>query len=262
MSPWTWILVSWLAMAVVMSLVWLYQRRTGRASMVDVVWGAGVGLVSILFAVVGDGFLPRRVLVATLAGLWALRLSLYLFARVMKLPEDGRYEAMRRRWGGKTQLYLFGFFQIQAFWSVLFALPMLVACQNARPELGFLDLLGVSLWVVSVTGEAIADRQLARFRADPGTRGQVCRRGLWYYSRHPNYFFEWIHWWAYVALGWGATYGWLTLLGPAVMLFFLLKITGIPPTEEQALASRGDAYREYQRTTSVFFPWPPKTTEG
>jgi steroid 5-alpha reductase family enzyme len=116
----------------------------------------------------------------------------------------------------------------------------------------------VAVAVLALGGEAIADAQLSRFRRDPANRGTVCRTGLWRYSRHPNYFFEWVHWWAYVLIGIAAPWGWLALFGPALMLLFLFKITGIPPTEARALESRGDAYREYQRTTSVFVPWPPR----
>ena len=104
----------------------------------------------------------------------------------------------------------------------------------------------------------LADRQLSAFRMNPANRGQVCRQGMWRYSRHPNYFCEWLHWWAYVLLAVGAAGGWLNVLGPVLMLYFLHKVTGIPPTEAQALKNRGEAYREYQRTTSIFFPWPPK----
>lgn len=250
----------WLAIAVVLSLLWVYQRSTGRASIVDVAWAIGVGALSILFASTGDGTPERRYFIGALAGIWSLRLSLYLLRRILTLAEDGRYETLRRRWGRRTQLYLFAFFQIQALWSVLFALPMLIASRNAQPWPGVFDIVAVAIWLISIAGETVADRQLAKFRADPSTRGTVCRRGLWYYSRHPNYFFEWIHWWTYVALGWQAPYGWLTLFGPAIMLLFLLKITGVPPTEEQALASRGDAYRAYQKTTNAFFPWPPRTS--
>jgi steroid 5-alpha reductase family enzyme len=111
------------------------------------------------------------------------------------------------------------------------------------------------LWAGAVLGETVADRQLAGFRADPANRGAVCRRGLWRLSRHPNYFFEWVQWWAYVLIGRGAP---LTLIGPAAMLVFLFRVTGIPYTERQALRSRGEAYREYQRATSAFVPWPPR----
>ena len=108
----------------------------------------------------------------------------------------------------------------------------------------------------------LADRRLAHFRGRPGNRGKTCREGWWHYSRHPNYFFEWLHWWSYMALAAGAPYGWVALLAPTAMFYLLFRVTGIPPTEAQALASRGDDYREYQRTTSVFFPWFPKREGG
>jgi steroid 5-alpha reductase family enzyme len=245
--------------AVLMVLFWLVQRHTGDAGIVDVVWAAGVGLLAVLFSALADGAPQRRLLIGVLAFTWSARLALYLLRRVLRLPEDGRYQKLRQEWGDDTQWKLFWFFQVQAVWSVLFAAPMLVAASNPQP-FGILDVLGAAVWVVAVSGEWIADRQLARFRTNPANRGRVCRDGLWRYSRHPNYFFEWVHWWAYVLIGWTGPYGWLTLMGPALMLFFLFKITGIPPTEANALASRGDAYREYQRTTSVFFPWPPEET--
>ena len=175
----------------------------------------------------------------------------------MSETEDGRYKQMREDWGDNTQRNLFLFFQVQATWSVLFAAPMLIAARNQQP-IGWTDLAGLLVWALALGGEMIADNQLSRFRHNPANKGKVCRDGLWRYSRHPNYFFEWVHWWGYVLIGWNAPYGWLTLLGPAVMLFFLFKITGIPPTEKNALKSRGEAYRQYQRTTSVFVPWPPK----
>lgn len=249
--------IGWAGVAALMSLFWLLQRRTEDAGIVDVVWSVGVGALAAWFCLRADGLPLRRMLVALLAGLWSMRLAAYLLRRVLRMPEDGRYQKLRVKWGANTQRNLFLFFQVQAVWSVLFAAPMLVAARNSEP-LGPLDLLGVALWLVSIVGESIADRQLAGFRNDPMTKGKVCRRGLWRYSRHPNYFFEWIHWWAYVALGWSAPYGFPTLAGPALMLLFLFKVTGIPPTEANALASRGNAYRDYQRTTSVFVPWPPK----
>jgi steroid 5-alpha reductase family enzyme len=129
---------------------------------------------------------------------------------------------------------------------------------NRDGPLDVWDFLGVVLWLVSVTGEAIVDAQLARFRSNPENRGKTCRQGLWNYSRHPNYFFEWLHWWVYLLISWPAPWGWTTAIAPLLMLFFLLKVTGIPATEAQALLSRGDDYRDYQRTTSVFVPWPKR----
>jgi steroid 5-alpha reductase family enzyme len=144
-------------------------------------------------------------------------------------------------------------YQTQAAVAVLFSLPILGAMRSGR--LDTLAAIGVVTWLIAVAGESLADRQLARFRANRANQGLVCRDGLWRYSRHPNYFFEWIHWWAYVLIGHGAL---LTWIGPIGMLVFLFRITGIPYTELQALKSRGERYRAYQRTTSVFVPWFPR----
>lgn len=257
MNPWLMLATGWAVMALAMASIWHLQRARGKAGIVDIMWTAGVGVLGVSFALLADGYGPRRILIAVLIGGWSWRLGHYLFARVLSMPEDGRYERMKRDWGDKAQSRMFAFFQIQAFWSVLFAVPVLVAAGNTQP-LAWMDALGLVIWIIAVHGERTADRQLAAFRADPANRGGVCNTGLWRYSRHPNYFFEWIHWWSYAAAGWGAVNGWLTLFGPATMLFFLFKVTGIPPAEANALASRGERYREYQRTTSVFFPWPPR----
>ncbi len=258
MKPWQAILIGWLVMTAIMSALWLFQRRTGKAGIVDAVWSAGIGLLSIFFCVMAEGDPGRRILIAMLATAWSFRLGYYLFRRVMRLPEDGRYLTLKEQWGTRASLYMFVFFQIQATWSMIFALPMLVAATNPAAFPGVLDLAGVVMWVVAVVGESIADRQLARFRLESANRGKVCQTGLWRYSRHPNYFFEWLHWWVYVLIGISAPWGWLTLLGPATMLYFLFKVTGIPPTEAQAVISRGEAYRRYQQTTSAFFPWVPR----
>ena len=174
--------------------------------------------------------------------------------RVRSMEEDGRYVEMHQKWGDRVQSRMFRFYQFQALGAVLFALPMLLAGYNDQP-LGWLDLIGVLVFIISIVGESIADRQLHHFRNTPDNKGKVCQIGLWKYSRHPNYFFEWMHWWAYFLLGLGATWGLLNLAFPMLMLFFILFVTGIPPTERQALKSRGKAYREYQRRTNAFFPW-------
>lgn len=262
MSPWILLGYGWLGAGLVMVLIWAIQRRTNDAGIVDVVWAALIGVLSIFFAFSIGGYFARRLLIAALASIWALRLAGYLLIRVTRMPEDGRYRRLRQAWGDDAQKYLFWFFQIQASWALLFAAPMLIASRNTESPLGVLDAVGVVIWATSILGELIADRQLHRFRTNPASKGRVCSAGLWRYSRHPNYFFEWLHWWAYVAIGWHAPFGWLTLIGPVAMLLFLFKVTGIPPTERNALASRGEAYRQYQRTTSVFFPWPPAKANG
>jgi len=254
------ILLGWGVLALLMAALWAVQRARRNAGIVDVAWSFGTGLLGVWFAAFADGLPARRLIVGALAAAWGLRLGFHVLFRVLREEEDGRYREIREKWGDRTQPMLFGFFQIQAAWAVMFATPMLVAASNPEP-LTWTDFAGMALWLFAIGGETLADRQLAAFRNDPANAGRVCRTGLWAWSRHPNYFFEWLHWWAYVLIGLPGPYGWITLGGPIVMLVFLLRITGIPPLERHALESRGEAYREYQRTTSVFVPLPPKRGE-
>jgi len=255
----TGVLLGWAAAATAMGLLWVWYRRGGDAGLVDVAWGLGVAGLGPWFCwCASSGDPTRRVVLALLVALWGLRLAAHILRRLQRLAGDGRYDALHAAWGERAPWYFLGFFQLQASWSVLFALPVLLAATNPAPWPQAGDLCGLALWVVAVAGEAIADRQLQRFRENPAHRGQVCQTGLWRYSRHPNYFFEWLHWWTYVACSgprWVTLWG---LLGPLAMWWFLNRVTGIPPTEAQALKSRGDAYRRYQQTTSRFFPWPPR----
>ncbi len=251
----TLVLSAWAVLAVLFTLLWARQRVTRNATSVDVAWAASLGSLVVLYGVVGEGDGMRRLLVTTLGAGWAFRLAWFLArTRVFGRPaEDGRYQAMREYWGPRANAWLFLFYQGQAALAVLFSLPMLAAMGGG--PLGPASVAGLAVWIIAVVGESVADGQLARFRADPANRGQVCDRGLWRYSRHPNYFFEWLHWWSYVLIGGGAGPTWI---GPILMLLFLFRLTGIPYTELQALKTRGDAYRAYQRTTSVFVPWPPR----
>ncbi len=251
------IVIGWLVLAVALASLWLYQLYSKDATSVDVGWAAGLFCLSIYYGVTGEGDLWRRMLVTTMAAVWAGRLGIYLLRnRVLgRQEEDGRYQHMRSTLGPKAQPVFFVFYQLQAAVAVLFSLPIYRAMQGA--QLGPAAAVAVLIWVIAVGGEAVADHQLTRFRNDPSRAGQVCRSGLWHYSRHPNYFFEWLHWWSYVLVGGGAAITWI---GPIAMLLFLFRVTGIPYTEQQALRSRGEAYREYQRTTSVFFPWPPRAS--
>ncbi|HSR69608.1 MAG TPA: DUF1295 domain-containing protein [Acidobacteriota bacterium] len=258
MLSWTLMLQGWGVIALAMLALWIWQRRSGDAGIVDVGWTFALGFLAVFYASLGSGDPQRRLLLGLLVGAWSLRLGLYLlFDRVLSGQEDGRYQQIRENWGDKVQPFFLVFFQAQGALAVLLALPFAVVAVNPDP-LSLWDGLAVVVMAASIGGETLADRQLARWRRDPSTRGRTCRQGLWRYSRHPNYFFEWLHWWAYPLMAAGQAYFWVTLLSPLLMLFFILKVTGIPPTEERALKSRGEDYRRYQRTTSAFVPWFPK----
>lgn len=257
MNLWLELLFVWAVMAVVMTLAWLLQRRTNKAGIVDVFWSYGVGAAAAWLAWRADGLPERRALVAGVALFWCLRLGTMLLRRVSSHAEDGRYQRMKDHWGERAQRNLFFFFQAQAVWVPLFAIPCGIAARNAAP-LGLLDGVGVAIGVLAIAGEGLADAQLAAYKREATAPGGVCRRGLWSWSRHPNYFFEWVFWWSWVAIGWSAPQGFVTLAGPVVMFLFLYRLTGIPYTEQQALASRGEAYRDYQQTVSAFFPLPPR----
>lgn len=256
MNLWISIGVIWVFAAVMMSFGWLWQKRRDNAGIVDVLWSFGVGASAALLAFIGDGALLPRATVAVLGGLWGLRLALHLWRRVRGEPEDGRYRHLRTHWNG-NQLYFFLFFQFQALLIVLFALPFVAVAHNPHASVLW-AMVAVAIWLFGAGGEAVADRQLAKHREDPDNRGKTCRSGLWRYSRHPNYFFEWTQWFAYVALAIGSPWIALACAGPVVMFVFLRWISGIPYTEAQALRTRGDDYRDYQRTTSMLFPWFPK----
>lgn len=241
-------------MVLVMSFGWLWQKRHQNAGIVDVLWASGLGLAALLMAATGSGAVAPRVALACMGCTWAARLALHIWHRVRGEAEDGRYRHLRSHWQGHQGKF-YAFFQFQAGLVLLFALPFTAVVANPVAGVTPMLLLAVVIWLIAVAGESLADRQLARFRADPANKGKTCRAGLWRYSRHPNYFFEWLHWFAYVALAWGAPFGWLAWSGPVVMYVFLRWVSGIPYTEAQALRSRGDDYREYQRTTSMLIPW-------
>lgn len=255
-SPSTAVLSAWIGASVLMTAGWLLQRRTRNAGIVDVIWTLEVGALATFFCIVGPGWAPRRAVLGAAMALWSLRLGLYLLRdRVVGQAEDGRYATLRREWGANAPTRFFWFFQAQALAALFFAAPPFIASLNGHTAFHPLELTAIGVWFVGFLGESLADRQLARFKAVPSNRGRTCQVGLWNLSRHPNYFFEWIMWLAYAGYALASPWGAVTLLCPAVMLYLLFKVTGIPATEAQAIRTRGAEYVRYQQTTSVFVPW-------
>lgn len=246
--------------SLVMACSWLWQRQTHNAGIVDVVWSGLVGLLAVFYALWPAGPWQARAIVGVMFALWSLRLTTYLARRVIGHPEDGRYRALRASWGANFQPRMFAFFQVQALAAWCFAGVALAVARSRQMPSTAVTTIAILLWIVGVAGVAAADRQLESFKRDESSRGKTCRSGLWHYSRHPNYFFEWLHWCSYIPLATESPGWWAPVGVAAALLYLLLFVTGIPPSERQAVASRGDEYRDYQRSTSAFVPWFPKAS--
>jgi cyclopropane-fatty-acyl-phospholipid synthase len=247
----------------VMTCLWLLGARLRNYSYVDLGWAANFALLAIVAALLAGGWLPRRLLICGMYAAWSLRLAGHLAGRIVGQPEEGRYGRLRRSWAGPALHAKFlAFFWCQGALNLLLAAPLWLAASNSEPRLHGLEVAGVVLWALALCGESVADRQLARFRREPRNAGRVCDTGLWSVSRHPNYLCESGIWLGYALFALASPFGWLGLIAPAVMIYLLLEVTGVRPTEEQSVASRGDAYRAYQRRVSRFLPWPAGGVAG
>jgi steroid 5-alpha reductase family enzyme len=242
----------------VMAIIWAVSLKMKNAGIVDIAWSGLFLLITALYASIGDGYSNRRLLIAGMVGIWSARLATYLYLRVIghHPTEDARYAKMRAEWGEKAEGKLFWFFQLQGVLAVLLSIPFALVCMNSDPGIFTLELVASGLWLLALIGEALSDRQLDHFKHQ--NKGKTCDVGFWKYSRHPNYFFEWLIWCSYFLFALSSPYGWVSIFCPLLMYYVLTRVTGIPLAEEQSLKSRGDEYRNYQKKTSAFFPWFPK----
>ncbi len=274
------------------TFAWLLQLKTKNAGLVDAIWAWTLGGLALFYAAAGTAPQTLATLLACMGGLWGLRLGLHLWVRNWNKPEDWRYAQFRKNWGTQAaaserarqqnvrgvggpaasrthcfanavsaaDLNMFWFFQFQNIFTLALAgcafVP--VAYRADLPSV-FAITLALTIYVVSVAGEYLADAQMERFRANPMNKGRVCRDGLWRWSRHPNYFFECLHWLAYVPLALGAPYGWVSLGAPLVMAFLLMKLSGVPLLEAEMMR-RKPGYADYVRSTSALIPWFSKNT--
>jgi steroid 5-alpha reductase family enzyme len=240
------------------TIAWLIQRRQGNGGIVDAIWAWALGGLAVWFAFTGSASADVRWTLAAMGGLWGLRLGTYLWRRNWRAAEDWRYAQFRAEWGDKAQSKMFWFYQFQNVFTLALACSAFLPAAYREGSPGPVALgLAVAILLLSVWGEGLADEQLRRFKADPTQRGRVCDVGLWRYSRHPNYFFECVHWLAYLPLAWGSELWAWGLIAPLVMVLLLLKISGVPLLEAE-MARRKPGYAEYMRRTSMLVPWPPK----
>jgi steroid 5-alpha reductase family enzyme len=255
-------LLPWTAAGITIAMlgVWLLSLALRDASIVDIWWGLGFALVAWIGFAAGDGWEPRRLLVAGLTTAWGVRLGAYLFWRNHGAGEDPRYVAMRKKWGSRFPwVSLATVFALQGLMQWLVSMPVQAAQSSAAPDYWTaLDILGTGLVLLGLACETTADLQLARFRADPENAGRVMDRGLWAWSRHPNYFGDAVVWWGIFCVACATPGGAWTFFAPALMTFLLLRISGVALMERH-IGKRRPGYDEYVAHTSAFVPWFPKT---
>jgi steroid 5-alpha reductase family enzyme len=255
------------ALSLAMTLAWAVEQHTGNSGWIDTVWTFGLGVVGIAcalfpFATGQVANPPRRWLVAIAVLAWALRLGLHIASRTAGIVDDPRYAKLRQSFGPDASWQMWLLVQKQALVSIPLAFSIFLAAENPVAILRWQDFIAAIIFVVAIGGEAMADLELRRFRRAASGRAAICDAGLWRWSRHPNYFFEWFGWLGYpvIAIDLSGAYpwGWLALVGPACMYWLLVHVSGIPPLEEHMLRTRGDAFRTYQTRTNAFFPWPSR----
>jgi steroid 5-alpha reductase family enzyme len=247
-------------LVVVMTGAWAIQHATGSSGWIDTIWSFAVGLGGIVAAIFANGDGGRRIAVFVIIAVWSLRLGLHIAGRTKGADEDPRYAKLIRDWGTSASPRLWLFLQVQALAAFILVLAVYLAAANPEPFPRVIDFLAITVAAIAIGGEATSDRQLADFRRTPEAKTGVMEIGLWRYSRHPNYFFEWLGWcaWPLLAITLPLGWNWLTLLAPMLMYWLLVHVSGIPPLEQHMLASRGDKFRALQARVNAFFPGPRK----
>lgn len=246
----------------IMFISWLWAVKVDNFGLVDAVWAFCFFIQGIIFTIMSDGSPARKTLLLIMIALWSSRLGFFLTRRIYSHhpTEDTRYKHLRSEYGENYKFRFLMFYFMQALSVSILTLPFIFVFKNSAAEINYFEIFGAIFWLFAVCGEALADHQMNTFRVlskkNPSV-GRTCNIGLWKYSRHPNYFFESNIWWGFFIFMMGSGVYW-GVYSALIILFLLLKVTGVPPSEEQALKNRGEEYREYQRKTSMFIPWFPK----
>lgn len=245
-----------ICLMLVLWVIYFFQRNAG---IVDIGFGIGFILTAWSYFFLGTGDFFKMLVMAAMVTIWAGRLTGYIYMRFRPEVEDPRYSSLIDKRGGTSpNLFVLMLFVFQGVLVVILSLPFFLVGIGSHPEWSYWEFLGIAVWLIGVLGEGTADAQLAAFVKDPANKGKVCQKGLWRFSRHPNYFFEVVVWIGFYLFALPSDGGSLAIISPILMLLLLLRISGVPFAEEQSLKSKGDAYKEYQETTSVFIPWFPK----
>ncbi len=255
-------MISWSLITVLiwMTGLWFIYLGSRNAGIVDIGWALSFILTMSVSAIIGDHFWAPAGVLALMVYIWGFRLAGHLLERLLTTPgEDSRYIKIKEKWGPDPRGFKFlGMFLLQGFLVVILSIPFYLICADPNPYWQPIHSLALLIWIVGFAGETIADQQLAHFKSLPNQEAKVCTEGLWSYSRHPNYFFEWTIWISYALFASVSPGGLWAWISPLSILYLLLKVSGIPLSEEQAFKTKGEAYRLYQLKTSPFIPWPPK----
>lgn len=253
---WFMVFIAWVVVFIIMTKLWYLGKKIHNYAIVDVGWAFSLVAIAFVYYVLGEGFIARKAIIMFMVFFWGFRLSSYLAVRVLSHGEDARYTAFRKDYGDAVDRKFFtNIFQFQGLLDIILSIPFLIICSNPDINIHPLEYIGLTVFLFAVIGETAADFQLSQFKADTANKGKTCKVGLWNYSRHPNYFFEWMIWVSYFLVALPSPNGYFAIIPAILMLIFLLKFTGIPMTEANAIKTRGEEYREYQRTTSAFVPW-------
>lgn len=253
------IMLGAIAVFLIMFFFWLSQVFTKNAGVIDIGWALGLAVLVAIYTFKLDGYFLRQMILFCMVSLWAIRLSALLIRRIIRSKkEDRRYQLLRTDWAPNINFKFFFLFEAEAVLDLILSIPFLIICFNSSPSLSLIEITGIVIWICAFAGEIIADEQLHGFIKKPENKGQVCQDGFWNYTRHPNYFFEWCMWIGYFIFALGSSYGWLAIIAPIIMFYLLTKVTGVPFAEAMSLKSKGDLFKEYQKTTSIFIPMPKK----
>ncbi len=229
-----------------------------KGAIFDIAWAGGFMITTIVSFLELDGYFWRKTLLFFLVILWSCRLGSVFFRRYLEKEEEGRFAAVRDYFHAPQEWKFFLLFLLQGVAIVVLSWPFQLIASNPSLTFSALEYWAILIWIIGYIGEIIADTQLREFKMEPANKNKVCTTGLWRFSRHPNYFFEWIIWIAFFLLAFDAPAGFTAIISPILMFWLLRKVSGIQAAEEIAVRTIGQEYVNYQKSTNAFFPWFPK----